>query len=561
MDADLRDLLAAWMGDEEIDVERRAALLARLQSDDAFRAAFVAEIRLLGMLKVVQSSEPRWLRLEDEVGWSGKERITAEALADRVVQSVSARPRLWRPRRWALAAAAAVLLIVGGIALFRPGVAPDGQTGPASEPPQELATVVKLENVKWNDGEGLKPDEGGVVTAGRLRLRSGRLTLAFFSGVALTVEGPADLELRTVDRVFCHQGKLRARVPAGAQGFTVLAPGCEVVDLGTEFGLNVEPGQAANLMVFKGEAALSLVGTDGRSVRSALVERAKAVEIDPRTARIQEVAPEVNRFVPVPEVRPQNLELAATYPAEVLRAKPWGYWRFERLLEGQVPNEIVGRPGLRVLGGVRLDGPAEGNRWALFQADHSRQALLMDGDWAPPRAEGYAIEFWVQSDALGQNALVSLIDRREGPEENHVALLELTARSQRSPFEPCAVRFLDRWPPGQSGGVNVFSRRNFIPALWHHVVGQKAGETQELFIDGSLVASSPALPPDPADAVLTTPCRLLVGRLKQKPLVPNGQIRPFEGRIDELALYERPLTVEEIRQHAKGRVPTGPGMP
>jgi hypothetical protein len=185
----------------------------------------------------------------------------------------------------------------------------------------------------------------------------------------------------------------------------------------------------------------------------------------------------------------------------------------------------------------------------------------MDGDWAPPRAEGYAIEFWVQSDALGQNALVSLIDRREGPEENHVALLELTARSQRSPFEPCAVRFLDRWPPGQSGGVNVFSRRNFIPALWHHVVGQKAGETQELFIDGSLVASSPALPPDPADAVLTTPCRLLVGRLKQKPLVPNGQIRPFEGRIDELALYERPLTVEEIRQHAKGRVPTGPGMP
>jgi hypothetical protein len=72
MDAGLRDLLAVWLGAADAGAERQAALLARLRADATFRQAFVQEIRLLGMLKVVQSSQPRWLRLEDELGCSGQ---------------------------------------------------------------------------------------------------------------------------------------------------------------------------------------------------------------------------------------------------------------------------------------------------------------------------------------------------------------------------------------------------------------------------------------------------------------------------------------------------------
>ncbi|HLJ93503.1 MAG TPA: LamG domain-containing protein [Gemmataceae bacterium] len=557
MDKDLRDLLAAWLSEEEPSEERRVALLARLREDAAFRRAFIDEIRLLGMLKVVQSSEPRWLRLEDELGWSVEERATVDSLSHRVLEAARPRSR-WRRsgQRW-LAVAAAALVALSIYPFLRPGKTPETKGTVPVENPVELATAVKLDNVEWEPGEGLQPEVGGIVTAGRLHLRSGRLTLAFFSGVLLTMEGPADVELRTMDRVFCQQGKLRARVPLGAEGFTVLAPGYEVVDLGTEFGLNLTPGRPADLMVFKGEAALSVLGSNGHSVHSALVQHHKAVEVDPGAARIQEVAPQQARFVPVPELPPPNLELAPDYPAEVLAAKPWGYWRFEQWSSGRVPNELADRPSLRVLGGVRQDGTPEGNHWALFQADDPKQALLMDGSWSPPRGlgQGYALELWVQADSLGQNALVSLIDREHGADEHHVSLLELTARSQRSLFEPCAVRFLDRWPPSLSGGVNVFSRRSFMPALWHHVVGQKAGESLELYIDGRLVGSSPAAPNPPDPLAATTPCWLLVGRLKQRALPPQtGEIRPFEGRIDELAVYDRPLTVEEIRHHAGLRV-------
>src|SRR5262249_46856144 len=94
-------------------------------------------------------------------------------------------------------------------------------------------------------------------------------------------------------------------------------------------------------------------------------------------------------------------------------------------------------------------------------------------------------------------------------------------------------------------GENVFSRRTYIPDRWHHVVGQRTRDTLEVYIDGLLMGTSRA---DRTSA--TTPCQLLVGRLKQLPLrrAPN-EIRAFEGRMSELALYDRSLTAEEIRRH------------
>src|SRR5262245_11380106 len=240
MDRDLEDLLALWLGGHDPGEARRDALLARLRTDAAFRRAFVEEIRLLGMLRAVQSAEPRWLQLEDEIGWSARQRADDGGLAKRVVQEGKRLARKRRLVRWSVVAAAAVVLVAVAFFLNVQPARPPEPPG-ATAPGVELATVIQLDNVRW-ESDSATPKEGGVVTSGRLRLRSGRLTLAFFNGVELTVEGPADLELRAADRVFCHRGKLRARVPHGAEGFTVLTAGYEVVDMGTEFALNLEPG-------------------------------------------------------------------------------------------------------------------------------------------------------------------------------------------------------------------------------------------------------------------------------------------------------------------------------
>jgi hypothetical protein len=562
MDEDLQTLLALWLGDHDPGEGRRQALLARLRSDAAFRQKFVEEIRLLGMLRAVQSSEPRWLRLEDESGWSAPQCLDAETLAMRVTREAQRRARVGRFVRWSVAAA--LLVGLGAFLAFRPGTAPEPPKAAAPRPAGvELATAVKVEDVCW-EADSVTAAEGTVVATGRLRLRSGRLTLAFFSGAWLTVEGPADLELLAPDRVFCHHGKLRVRIPRGAEGFTVRAPGYEVVDLGTEFGLNLEPGGKSRVMVFEGATAVSMLGKDGRSVRDELLERRRSVEVDPSAGRIQEVPPEPEAFVPLAEFVPPPLELAPGYAEEIRAARPWAYWRFESLADGGVPNEIPGRPALKALGGVKLDGPLGGNRWARFRpADHT-QAFLMDGEWVPPRAAGYAIELWVQADrpsrnAYGQTALVGLIAKEGKKDESHLAYLEFTARGRRSPHEPCALRFLDRWPADLHGGADVFSRRTVVPSRWHHVVAQKAGDTLELYVDGERVGTSPAKlnandPDDPA----TTACRLLVGRLKQRSGPPyTNEIRAFEGRLDELAVYDRLLTPEEIQRHASLRAGVG----
>ena len=76
-DGDLIDLIAACRG-ADLGPDRREQLLSRLREDNAFQQAFVDEMVMLGMLKAVQSTEPRWLRLQDELGWGPRDGVGKE---------------------------------------------------------------------------------------------------------------------------------------------------------------------------------------------------------------------------------------------------------------------------------------------------------------------------------------------------------------------------------------------------------------------------------------------------------------------------------------------------
>ena len=81
-------------------------------------------------------------------------------------------------------------------------------------------------------------------------------------------------------------------------------------------------------------------------------------------------------------------------------------------------------------------------------------------------------------------------------------------------------------------------------------MGQRRGDTIEIFIDGELVASSLVTDPKNDPNLADVPCKLIVGRLKQWPLpTKNDETRSLDGRVDELAIYDHPLSPEEIRRH------------
>jgi hypothetical protein len=541
MDQDLLDLLSVWRGGD-LDEARCAGLLAKLRQDPEFRRAFAEEIRLLGMLKAVQSTEPRWLLLEDELGWSADERTAEAPLEDRVMRHIQDRPRPPTARSGWWGVTAAAVLLVGPLLLLATRGPREAAPPPAAPP--YVAVVVRLDGAEWEPGEGPPPSEGSPLPAGPLRLRAGRVTLTFFSGVMLSVQGPADLNVMSLERLFCQQGKLRARVPPGAEGFAVLAPGSAVVDLGTEFGLNVAADGTAQFMVFEGKAEVSVLNAEGHTLRSYLLQQQMAAEVDPRAGRIRDVAAVPDHFAAAPEVIPPSLVLDPAYPGEVRSSKPWGYWRFEAMPDRLIPNEVHGRPPLRAIGPVDLAGAPGGNHGALFGPTRAEQYLALDGLWTPPQQTGYALELWVLSEEFNASTLLSLTSRADEPAQNHTYLLELTGLSHHLLHDPCRVRYLDRWPPGGCGGVNVFSRHMYIPYRWHHLVAQKVRGRLELYLDGELDGATPA---DPEEA--TTPCRLMVGRLKRGPQPDLYQIRPFVGRLDELAVYDHPLSLAEVRRH------------
>ena len=93
-----------------------------------------------------------------------------------------------------------------------------------------VAVLTHAADALWLNSLTLK--SGAILSPGEFKLGRGVIQVEFYYGAQLLVEGPADLEIVSVDRVICRQGKLRARVPSHAAGFSVLTPSFELVDLG-----------------------------------------------------------------------------------------------------------------------------------------------------------------------------------------------------------------------------------------------------------------------------------------------------------------------------------------
>lgn len=110
---------------------------------------------------------------------------------------------------------------------------------------------------------------GQTIPPGSMSWDAGLLQLEFYGGATVVAEGPAKIEILDESRIVCRLGRLRAHVPEPARGFAVLAPSFELVDLGTEFGLNVLDNGGAEVHVFDGKVELY----DAESNRSQATRR------------------------------------------------------------------------------------------------------------------------------------------------------------------------------------------------------------------------------------------------------------------------------------------------
>ncbi len=124
--------------------------------------------------------------------------------------------------------------------------------GSAVKTISDLARLTHSNDAKW---AGKNP--GYELGTEKIHLLSGNAQLLTSSGVTITIVAPAELQLKAVDQLALSQGRITALVPSNAVGFQVETPTALVVDLGTEFTVDVEADGATGVRVKQGLVEMS----------------------------------------------------------------------------------------------------------------------------------------------------------------------------------------------------------------------------------------------------------------------------------------------------------------
>ena len=402
---------------------------------------------------------------------------------------------------------------------------------------QPVAIVTQVRQVVDSSDTPLKP--GMRIKPGLLKVGSGQVQIEFLNGAQINVEGPAELRILSVDAATLISGKAAARVPPGARGFVLNTPGAAIVDMGTEFAVSVGKRGECEVYVVDGAVDVSLLGNDGNTLKSHKVTEAKSLRVKRNPARLEQIAAPK---VALPSMQSQisaPLHVTDSYVRSVVASQPEIYWRFEKLVDGRVPNAM----GPRWKGEIHVD-PTDPEaivvRDGVARFKPSTKPHRLEPDESIPgfNHESFTIEFWISPDNFHWATLAAVVPQEKVDRNLHLSLIELPYKSSLV-YTPGSFRFLHRHPPGGSDGTNLFSEGDCTPGLWHHLVAIKTPGGMKLFLNGLLVRQFAETAVCDADAY-----RLYVGQLYE-----GFCDRQLSGAIAEFAVYMRDLSDEEISAH------------
>lgn len=196
------------------------------------------------------------------------------ALSSRATVSAVGLPRRWESpsgrtpsiggstRRWGASAAAlaAVLLIGVGLAVLSRGRTEEAGSvaalpAPAAEQHYFLARITDVsDDVQWvnsaSDDFLLRLSLGN-----RIEIASGTVRVDYYTGASLLLHGSSSFVLTGESSGRLHYGTLHGAVSEG--DFLLTTPTARVLDLGTEFGVSVDPLAGTDVRVFDGEVEVS----------------------------------------------------------------------------------------------------------------------------------------------------------------------------------------------------------------------------------------------------------------------------------------------------------------
>jgi hypothetical protein len=165
----------------------------------------------------------------------------------------------------------------------------------------------------------------------------------------------------------------------------------------------------------------------------------------------------------------------------------------------------------------------------------AKTKTMLEGD--------FSISLFAQFSWLQNFALVSA-SRYDHDSQGHSFVLQSYASFRRFGFNGTGLHAVLRDPPAWDGGVEVYGNMQVRPLHWHHIAATRSRDVVTLYLDGQVVARETA-------GVMPLDSRMIfVGRLNGSYTQSRMESRGLVGYLDELAIFPRALTDQEIRRLA-----------
>jgi ferric-dicitrate binding protein FerR (iron transport regulator) len=211
--------------------------------------------------------------------------VAAEGLSPTATQSPTKpkRSQLWITNLTLLAASIGVVLTLGCFLAWRHTV---------------VATISRTQNVQWVDDTAASRNVGSLVQAGDdIALKSGTLFLTFARGGQIALEGPCRFHVDSDNGGQLRGGRLWTFVPEHAVGFKVQCGRLAIVDLGTEFQVEMQDDESSLVQVFDGLVELQYAEQDNTE-RHAQISQGRAIQFDAKRRAISSIDYQSARQLP-----------------------------------------------------------------------------------------------------------------------------------------------------------------------------------------------------------------------------------------------------------------------
>lgn len=366
--------------------------------------------------------------------------------------------------------------------------------------------VLEKDGAAWNDAQ---------IPVGDYELRQGLLKMQFGGGVTVYVEAPARFDAVSSQRVVLQSGRLSARVPPEGVGFTVETPEAEIVDFGTEFSIDVEGG-ASEVHVFDGLVRVHPNAPDRRNdARPVDLRASQAVRISDGAVEPEGILIATDRFI-------RNFdEPRLNYARVIKRLSPLAFYRMPIRDRGLV-SEPPKHSGIVLTGQGKRPPHARGvfvGGSLRVGADSTGRGARIDSPPAMKTGKFSLVGFVYLDGPPDVSVVASNFDGSEGS-------FGLSLRGDGT--LQATIRHRDGEESTIGSGAALPQR------TWRHFVVTANGERLTFYEDGELIASEPCTALANAESAT-----VWFGT------DPAGT-RVWNGRIDEVALFDRAISGDEI---------------